>query len=205
MTTSNTLMVNTNPRTNTTSITGRMIGSVTRVSRCQAPAPSILAASTISVGTSCSALYSSTVKNGTPIQMLVISTVRYAHPGDTSNPTGWRARCKSSRTWLTAPAWSWNKNLKITPGTSSGSSHGTRISDRGNLRRGNTRLNSSASAKPMTNWNSRDSTVKLNVRTIALSATGSLSGVVELDSPANGAVRCEIVAGDVCSKDSTRL
>ena len=76
ITTSKTLTVNTKPSTNTTSITGRMIGTVTRVSRCHGPAPSILAASINSVGTSCKALYSSTVKNGTPIHTFVSSTIR---------------------------------------------------------------------------------------------------------------------------------
>ena len=66
----------------------------------------------------------------------------------------------------------------MTPVTSSGSSHGTRISDRANLRSGNRRLNSSARPKPMRNWNTSDSTVKLNVRKIALSAVGSFSVVV---------------------------
>ncbi len=61
------------------------------------------------------------------------------------------------------------------PVTSSGSSQGTRISDRANLLSGNFRLNSSASANPMMNWNSSESTVKLNVRMIALS-------VIEFDS-----------------------
>ena len=56
MTTSNTFTVKTKPRTKTTSITGRMIGSVTRMRRCHPLAPSIIAASFSSTGTSCSAL-----------------------------------------------------------------------------------------------------------------------------------------------------
>ena len=75
MTMSKTLTVNTKPRTKVTSITGLMTGSVTRTRVCQGPAPSIIAASLSSGGTSCSALNSSTVKNGTPSQMLVMSTV----------------------------------------------------------------------------------------------------------------------------------
>ena len=70
ITMSKTLIVNTKPSTNTTSMIGRMTGSVTRNSRCQLFAPSSMAASFNSIGTSCSALYSSTVKNGIPIQML---------------------------------------------------------------------------------------------------------------------------------------
>ena len=66
----------------------------------------------------------------------------------------------------------------MTPVTSSGSSHGTRISDLANRRSGNRRLNSSARPKPTTNCKSSDSAAKLNVRAIALSAVGSFSVAV---------------------------
>ena len=56
ITRSNTFTVNTNPRSRVTSMTGRMIGTITRRSRCQGLAPSMIAASLTSTGTSWSAL-----------------------------------------------------------------------------------------------------------------------------------------------------
>ena len=69
---------------------------------------------------------------------------------------------------MTAPASSWNRNLKMKPVTRKGSSHGTMTRDRASLFSGNLRLNSSARPKPMRNWNSSESTVNVRVRIRAL-------------------------------------
>ena len=84
---------------------------------------------------------------------------------------GWLIRCTSCRIWLTAPASNWNRNRKMKPVTRNGSSHGTMTRERASLFSGNLRLNSNARPKPMRNWKSRESTVNVKVRIIALCVT----------------------------------
>jgi hypothetical protein len=69
---------------------------------------------------------------------------------------------------LTAPASVCRRNRKVKPVISRGNSHGMMISDRATLRSGKRRLNRRARPNPMTNWNSNDRNVNVNVRTIAL-------------------------------------
>ena len=71
-----------------------------------------------------------------------------------------------------APASAWNRNRKMKPVMSSGSSQGMMIRERATRRSGNRRLNSSARLKPMMNWKSSEPAVKMNVRMMALCVTG---------------------------------
>ncbi len=79
----------------------------------------------------------------------IVQKEMWVYPASRSD--GW-PRPMSISSWLTAPPWNWNRNLKMTPVTISGTSQGTMISDRANVRPGNVAVNSSASAKPMMNW-----------------------------------------------------
>ena len=155
-------------------MTGRMIGTITRRSRCHGLAPSMIAASLTSAGTSWSALYSRRVKNGTPSQMLATRIVHMARFGSFSHWVGWWMIPTSISTWLIAPPSAWNMNLKMTPVTISGRSQGTMTSERANVLPGNRRLKSKAREKPIRNCAARDPTVNTSVWTIASRLVGSL-------------------------------
>ena len=110
-----------------------------------------------------------------PIQTFAISTATNAQPGEVRKPIGWLMKWMSPRTSLIAPASVWNRNRKMKPVISSGSSQGMMISDRARRWSGNRRLNSSARLKPMMNWKSSERPVKMNVRAMALCVTDWVS------------------------------
>jgi hypothetical protein len=108
-----------------------------------------------------------------PIQMLVRITAGSAQfvllsHGTASKPT-------ARRPALSTP-WSWsNIHRQTAPLTTSGSSHGSRSSDRSSALPRKRPLKNTASARPMANWKTIDPAVNSTVSSAAVENSGLLS------------------------------
>src|SRR5215218_6901585 len=92
-----------------------------------------------------------------PIQMFAMMTEVSDHDGEVSQLTG--AIPRVPRAELTTPESLLNIQDQVDADTISGSSHGTRNSARSVAESRNARLKNTASAIPMANWNTSDTTV----------------------------------------------
>src|SRR6185437_1095309 len=154
---SKTFSVYTRPSRSVIAETARSRGNVMRQNRCQPVAPSMAADSYTSFGITCKPLYSRTRLNGMPIQTLAMITDASDQSGDVSQLTG-----PTPTTWsalLTMPESLWSIHDQVDAETINGSSHGTRNSARSPRDNGKEWLKKTASARPMVNWNIRDTSV----------------------------------------------
>src|SRR6187402_664864 len=104
----------------------------------------------------CNPLYRITRLNGMPIQMLAMITATSDQLGEVSQLM-WPI-CAASRKELITPESLFIIHDHVDADTSSGSSHGTRKSARRRPLSGKCRKKNTASASPMENWNTIDTT-----------------------------------------------